>query len=147
MKNYWLEEKEIKEEIKFIKYLSGARASRVGQIYALNRVLKLYQHYPDHLLAKNQFVERLHWVANQVVSRLLDYYQQKKWAIAVDKDDLIQECVLCGLEIAPRFNWEKVDCSFRFFITCMGGKLSQLRRSTRNYNELKKRYEEHLKIS
>ena len=83
MKNYWLEEKEIKEEIKFIKYLSGARASRVGQIYALNRVLKLYQHYPDHLLAKNQFVERLHWVANQVVSRLLDYYQQKKFYVLV----------------------------------------------------------------
>ena len=122
MKNYWLEKRD--------KKLLNQHQSNI------NEALKIYQNYPDAIVAKHGLAKSLYWVAEQVVN------YQSWWGF--DKDDLLQECVLVGLEKAPKFNWHK-DCSFSYFVTCMMGHARQLCRSARNYNELKEKYREHLK--
>lgn len=62
----------------------------------------------------------------------------------IDIDDAIQEGVLICFEKIDRFDPRKGK-AFNYMTTCILNHYRQIYRSTRNYNELKKRYHTHLK--
>jgi DNA-directed RNA polymerase specialized sigma subunit len=59
----------------------------------------------------------------------------------IDIDDAIQEGVLVCFEKLDRFN-PKIGKAFNYMTTCILNHFKQLYRSARNYNELKKRYQD-----
>ena len=61
----------------------------------------------------------------------------------IDQDDAIQDCVLVCFEKIDRFDTSKGK-AFNFLTTISINSLRQLYRTSRNYNELKKKYLNHL---
>lgn len=61
----------------------------------------------------------------------------------IDTDDAIQEGVLICFEKINRFDPRKGK-AFNYMTTCILNHFRQLYRSARNYNELKKKYQNHL---
>ena len=59
----------------------------------------------------------------------------------IDADDAVQEGVLVCFEKLDRFN-PKFGKAFNYMTTCILNHFKQLYRSARNYNELKKRYQD-----
>lgn len=64
----------------------------------------------------------------------------------IDPDDAIQEGVLICFEKVDRFDPSKGK-AFNYMTTCIINHFRQLYRTARNYNELKKKYQDHLSIS
>lgn len=63
----------------------------------------------------------------------------------IDPDDQIQEGVMICFQKADGFNPDKGK-AFNYMTTCIINHLRQLYRTARNYNELKKKYHDHLSI-
>ena len=59
----------------------------------------------------------------------------------IDIDDAVQEGVLVCFEKLGRFN-PKIGKAFNYMTTCILNHFKQLYRSAKNYNELKKRYQD-----
>ena len=59
----------------------------------------------------------------------------------IDIDDAVQEGVLVCFEKLGRFN-QKIGKAFNYMTTCILNHFKQLYRSAKNYNELKKRYQD-----
>jgi len=64
----------------------------------------------------------------------------------IDPDDAIQEGVMICFEKVDRFDPDKGK-AFNYMTTCIINHFRQLYRTARNYNELKKKYHDHLSIS
>lgn len=64
----------------------------------------------------------------------------------IDADDAIQEGVMICFEKVDRFDPSKGK-AFNYMTTCIINHFRQLYRTARNYNELKRKYHEHLSIS
>jgi len=64
----------------------------------------------------------------------------------IDPDDAIQEGVLICFEKVDRFDPSKGK-AFNYMTTCIINHFRQLYRTARNYNELKKKYQEHLSVT
>lgn len=64
----------------------------------------------------------------------------------IDPDDAIQEGVLICFEKVDRFDPSKGK-AFNYMTTCIINHFRQLYRTARNYNELKRKYHEHLSVT
>lgn len=64
----------------------------------------------------------------------------------IDPDDAIQEGVMICFEKVDRFDPYKGK-AFNYMTTCIINHFRQLYRTARNYNELKKKYHDHLSVS
>lgn len=64
----------------------------------------------------------------------------------IDADDAIQEGVMICFEKVDRFDPSKGK-AFNYMTTCIINHFRQLYRTARNYNELKRKYHEHLSFS
>jgi len=64
----------------------------------------------------------------------------------IDADDAIQEGVMICFEKVDRFDPSKGK-AFNYMTTCIINHFRQLYRTARNYNELKRKYHEHLSVS
>jgi hypothetical protein len=64
----------------------------------------------------------------------------------IDMDDAIQEGVMICFEKIDRFNPKKGK-AFNYMTTCILNHFRQLYRTARNYNELKKRYLNHIQLT
>ena len=64
----------------------------------------------------------------------------------IDPDDAIQEGVMICFEKVDRFDPDKGK-AFNYMTTCIINHFRQLYRTARNYNELKKKYHDHLSLS
>ena len=64
----------------------------------------------------------------------------------IDPDDAVQEGVLICFEKVDRFDPTKGK-AFNYMTTCIINHFRQLYRTARNYNELKKKYQDHLSVS
>ena len=64
----------------------------------------------------------------------------------IDPDDAVQEGVLICFEKVDRFDPSKGK-AFNYMTTCIINHFRQLYRTARNYNELKKKYQDHLSVS
>ena len=64
----------------------------------------------------------------------------------IDADDAIQEGVMICFEKVDRFDPSKGK-AFNYMTTCIINHFRQLYRTARNYNELKKKYQDHLSVS
>lgn len=63
----------------------------------------------------------------------------------IDDDDAIQEGVMICFDKADRFNSDRGK-GFNYFTTCILNHFRQLYRTARNYNELKKKYNEFIQL-
>jgi DNA-directed RNA polymerase specialized sigma subunit len=63
----------------------------------------------------------------------------------IDIDDAIQEGVVICFEKIDRFDPKKGK-AFNYMTTCILNHMRQLYRTSRNYNELKKKYQHHLQL-
>jgi len=63
----------------------------------------------------------------------------------IDQDDAVQEGVMICFEKIDRFDPQKGK-AFNYMTTCILNHFRQMYRSARNYNELKKRYLDHVQI-
>lgn len=61
----------------------------------------------------------------------------------IDRDDALQEGVMICFEKLDRFN-PAIGRAFNYYTTCTLNHYRQLYRTAKNYNELKKRYHDHL---
>ena len=61
----------------------------------------------------------------------------------LDKDDMLQEGLMVCFDKLSRYDATKSK-AFNYFTTCVLGHFRQLYRASRNYKELKERYEEFL---
>lgn len=64
----------------------------------------------------------------------------------IDIDDAVQEGVMICFEKIDRFNPKKGK-AFNYMTTCILNHFRQLYRTARNYNELKKRYLNHIQLT
>ncbi len=64
----------------------------------------------------------------------------------IDSDDAVQEGVLICFEKVDRFDPSKGK-AFNYMTTCIINHFRQLYRTARNYNELKKKYQNHLSVT
>jgi hypothetical protein len=104
----------------------------------LNKHLRNFQDDPSNELFEDEFVKIITLIATEVI-------KHGPW-MHLDHDDLLQECLIVGLEKSHRFNWEYAErsgyfdsCSLRYFSACMMCKLRELYRSQKNYIELKEK--------
>jgi hypothetical protein len=61
----------------------------------------------------------------------------------VDPEDALQECVLIGFEKVDRFDPRR-GAGFNYFTTVLLNSLRQVYRTAKNYNELKRKFQEHI---
>ena len=88
----------------------------------------------------DEFQEQLAYAFYVLSENLANWAKFK----GVDTDDAVQEGVLICFEKIDRFDPRKGK-AFNYMTTCILNHYRQIYRSTRNYNELKKRYHTHLK--
>lgn len=81
-------------------------------------------------------------VAFYLLSENIVYYRKFN---LIDPDDAIQEGVMICFEKIDRFDPSKGK-AFNYMTTCIINHFRQLYRAARNYNELKKKYHDHLQI-
>lgn len=104
-----------------------------------NKFQKAVCNYLDGKIDKEKLSEAFYWLAELVVD-------QFKANIPVDRDDAIQEGVMICWEKLPRYDRTK-GVAFNFFTTIIISLLRQTYRASKNYQELKRRYQEALSSS
>jgi DNA-directed RNA polymerase specialized sigma subunit len=94
----------------------------------------------------NQCQEKLARAFYLLAENITNYYRFS----GIDMDDAIQEGVLICFEKVDRFNpnykgkYGQKAKAFNYMTTCIINHFRQIYRSIRNYNELKKKYHDHL---
>jgi hypothetical protein len=61
----------------------------------------------------------------------------------IDPEDALQECVLIGFEKVDRFDPRR-GAGFNYFTTVLLNSLRQVYRTSKNYNELKRKFQEYM---
>lgn len=95
--------------------------------------------YEDICRDFNEYREKLAYAFYLIASNLATYRRYT----GVDIDDATQEGVLTCFEKVDKFDRRKGK-AFAYMTTCVDNQYRQMYRSTKNHNELKKRYYKHL---
>jgi DNA-directed RNA polymerase specialized sigma subunit len=126
------------EEIKDTeKRTSGRKGFKKPESW--NEIEKEFEiHFKEYNHLKNELT-----IAFYLLSENITRYRKFN---LIDADDAIQEGVMICFEKVDRFDPNKGK-AFNYMTTCIINHFRQLYRTARNYNELKKKYQEHLSLS
>lgn len=109
------------------------------EIFASNEKFKMYeQSIKEYELSKSELARAFYLLSENIV-------RYAKFEL-IDPDDAVQEGVMICFEKIDRFNSNKGK-AFNYLTTCILNNMRQLYRTSRNYNELKKKYQEFCDIT
>jgi DNA-directed RNA polymerase specialized sigma subunit len=120
MKNYWLDKKKV------------TLANFERAIFNFKTATTLQR-------SKSEVTIELHKCFTVLVKAVIEYGKFEN----LDKDDMLQEGLMVCFDKLSRYDATKSK-AFNYFTTCVLGHFRQLYRASRNYKELKERYEEFL---
>jgi len=138
------------------EYLNNKNLEKIILLFQkIKRDKNLYSFLFNDLNKRNQSIE---FINEKIIENNKNYDQvQKNLAYAfylltnnivryakfnlIDQDDAVQEGVLICFEKLDKFD-PRVGKAFNYMTTCILNHFKQLYRSAKNYNELKRRFQE-----
>lgn len=122
--------------------LSRKKSRKIDVKEDLEDLKERKQSYSEHSVLFENSKQKLATVFYTLSENIVRYAKFQ----LIDIDDAVQEGVMICFEKIDRFNPKKGK-AFNYMTTCILNHFRQLYRTARNYNELKKRYLNHIQLT
>jgi hypothetical protein len=141
--NFQISKKE-KIRIEFILEDLGQRQERRGgqNLDITWETENIAEWRSKHTIAALQYTKAQNELCSAFYTLAENIVRYAKFSL-IDPEDALQECVLIGFEKVDRFDPRR-GAGFNYFTTVLLNSLRQVYRTSKNYNELKRKFQEYM---